>query len=89
MPAKGPFRLGQHVVVHTSRENIHGIVRYCGRRLDGRPGTIVGVETEVQHAGYHDGSVHGRTYFSCEPGHGILVPTSHVSSAFDSRPFEP
>jgi hypothetical protein len=82
-----PFRAGQSVTGYTSRSDVTGVVRYCGPRQDGRAGLVVGIETSAPHPGFHDGEVHGRRYFVCEPGHGILLPSDRVASAFSARPF--
>jgi hypothetical protein len=82
------FRLGQAVVANTARSMVSGVVRYCGPRKDGRPGTVVGIETDTPHAGLHDGCTHARRYFVCEPGHGLIVTADRVASVFAAKPFD-
>ncbi|XP_037382435.1 kinesin-like protein KIF13B isoform X2 [Talpa occidentalis] len=67
---------GEYVTVGTSKT---GIVRYVGP-TDFQEGTWIGVELDLP-AGRNDGSVGGRTYFRCPPGHGLLVRPGRVRRA--------
>lgn len=40
-------------------------------------GIWLGVELRTP-KGKHDGAIHGRRYFTCKPGHGLLVRPSKV-----------
>lgn len=54
-----------------------GVVRYIGP-VDFADGVWLGVELKTA-CGKHDGSVQGRRYFTCPPGHGLLVRPARVS----------
>ncbi|XP_056342877.1 kinesin-like protein KIF13B isoform X3 [Oenanthe melanoleuca] len=64
---------GEYVTVGTNKT---GIVRYIGP-TDFQDGTWVGVELDLP-SGKNDGSIGGRQYFSCRPGHGLLVKPGRV-----------
>eukprot|EP00439_Symbiodinium_sp_Y106_P054605 s3282_g7.t1 len=71
--------LGDRVQIHgnvsppASQEALLGTVRFVGDlEAAFAPGDWVGVELDRQ-VGKHNGSVKGRTYFECEPGHGLFV----------------
>jgi len=74
-PARRARRLniavGDVVVV-----NELGIVRYIGK-VHFSNGRWVGIELKTSQ-GDHSGIVHGRRYFECKPGHGILVQEHQV-----------
>lgn len=53
-----------------------GILRYIGP-INFADGIWLGVELRKPR-GRHDGSVAGKRYFTCRPGHGLLVRPSRV-----------
>lgn len=54
-----------------------GVIRYVGL-VDFADGLWLGVELKTP-KGKHDGCVQGHRYFTCRPGHGLLVRPSRVS----------
>ena len=56
---------------------VTGIIRYVGH-VDFAEGLWLGVALKTA-KGKHDGCVQGRRYFTCKPGHGLLVRPSRVS----------
>ena len=60
-----------------SMNSIAGVVRYIGP-VNFADGVWLGVELKTAR-GKHDGSVQGRRYFTCTPGHGLLVRPGRVS----------
>ncbi|KAJ1899153.1 hypothetical protein LPJ66_002301, partial [Kickxella alabastrina] len=64
--------VGHAVEVQGSR----GTVRFSGTTEFG-PGNWVGIELEGP-TGKNDGSVQGKRYFECAPGHGVFVRPSQV-----------
>ncbi|KAJ2324760.1 hypothetical protein IWW51_003123, partial [Coemansia sp. RSA 2702] len=71
-PSFGGPALGQAVEVQGNR----GIVRFSGP-TDFASGKWFGVELE-RALGKNDGSVQGKRYFECAPGHGVFVRSSQV-----------
>lgn len=72
----GQFTVGLSVRYHdTSSRDYLGVVRYVGPiEAPGSLGlSLVGVELQ-EPVGKHDGSINGRRYFTCPPGHGIFTP---------------
>ncbi|XP_040323499.1 kinesin-like protein KIF13B isoform X1 [Herpailurus yagouaroundi] len=67
---------GECVTVGTNKI---GIVRYIGP-TDFQEGTWIGVELHSP-SGKNDGSIGGKQYFKCNPGHGLLVRPSRVRRA--------
>ncbi|XP_066572113.1 kinesin-like protein KIF13A isoform X1 [Amia ocellicauda] len=67
--------LGEHVCFGSKTGTIH----YVGA-VDFAEGIWVGVELDLP-AGKHDGSIHGREYFRCTPGHGVFVKPSRLLKA--------
>lgn len=57
--------------------NEMGTIRYIGT-ADFAPGLWLGLELRSP-KGKNDGSVGNRRYFSCRPGHGVLVRPSRVT----------
>lgn len=53
-----------------------GVVLYMGP-VSFAEGIWLGVELRTP-KGKHDGAIHGRRYFTCKPGHGLLVRPSKV-----------
>jgi dynactin complex subunit len=53
-----------------------GTLEFCGT-VNFTGGTWAGVELD-EAEGKHDGTVNGITYFNCEPGFGVMVPTNKI-----------
>ena len=53
-----------------------GTLEFCGP-VDFAGGTWAGVELD-EAEGKNDGTVNGITYFNCEPGFGVMVPTNKI-----------
>ena len=53
-----------------------GTLEFCGT-VNFAGGTWAGVELD-EAEGKNDGTVNGITYFNCEPGFGVLVPTNKI-----------
>lgn len=68
--------LGDRVSVHLKAGDLTGVVRFAGV-TDFADGLWVGVELPDA-TGKNDGSVKGRTYFRCAPGHGLFVKAAQV-----------
>ncbi|XP_057184057.1 CAP-Gly domain-containing linker protein 4-like isoform X4 [Triplophysa rosa] len=69
------LHLGMHVLLLSANEM--GIIRYIGT-ADFAPGLWLGLELRSP-KGRNDGCVGSRRYFSCRPGHGVLVRPSRVT----------
>ncbi|KAM3849552.1 CAP-Gly domain-containing linker protein 4-like [Diretmus argenteus] len=69
------LHLGMHVLLSSANEMAS--IRYLGT-ADFAPGLWLGLELRSP-KGKNDGSVGGRRYFSCRPGHGVLVRPSRVT----------
>ncbi|KAG7466066.1 hypothetical protein MATL_G00160910 [Megalops atlanticus] len=69
------LHLGMQVLLTSANEM--GVIRYLGV-ADFAPGLWLGLELRGA-KGKNDGSVGGRRYFSCRPGHGVLVRPSRVT----------
>ncbi|XP_072545218.1 CAP-Gly domain-containing linker protein 4 isoform X2 [Salminus brasiliensis] len=69
------LHLGMQVLLSSANEM--GTIRYLGT-ADFAPGLWLGLELRSA-KGKNDGSVGCRRYFSCRPGHGVLVRPSRVS----------
>ncbi|KAL6105136.1 clip4 [Pungitius sinensis] len=76
-PPDGQVRLhvGMHVLL--SSANDMALIRYLGA-ADFAPGLWLGLELRSP-KGKNDGSVGARRYFTCQPGHGVLVRPSRVT----------
>ncbi|KAM4625670.1 CAP-Gly domain-containing linker protein 4 isoform 1-T1 [Polymixia lowei] len=79
-PSPGPdgqarLHLGMQVLLSSANEM--ALIRYLGT-ADFAPGLWLGLELRGA-KGKNDGSVGGRRYFSCRPGHGVLVRPSRVT----------
>ncbi|XP_053208559.1 CAP-Gly domain-containing linker protein 3-like isoform X2 [Panonychus citri] len=72
-PPSSWLTLGVNVFVN----NEVGVVRYIGP-VDFAQGTWLGLELRSAN-GKNDGSVQGKRYFTCKPGHGLLVRPKKVS----------
>ena len=53
-----------------------GTLEFCGP-VNFSGGTWAGVELD-EAEGKNDGTVNGVTYFNCEPGFGVMVPTNKI-----------
>uniref|UniRef100_A0A8C2Q1E3 Si:dkeyp-47f9.4 n=1 Tax=Cyprinus carpio TaxID=7962 RepID=A0A8C2Q1E3_CYPCA len=69
------LHLGMQVLLISANEM--GTLRYIGT-ADFAPGLWLGLELRNP-KGKNDGSVGSRRYFSCRPGHGVLVRPSRVT----------
>uniref|UniRef100_A0A672NU66 CAP-Gly domain-containing protein n=1 Tax=Sinocyclocheilus grahami TaxID=75366 RepID=A0A672NU66_SINGR len=69
------LHLGMQVLLISANEM--GTIRYIGT-ADFAPGLWLGLELRNP-KGKNDGSVGSRRYFSCRPGHGVLVRPSRVT----------
>ncbi|CAN9502592.1 unnamed protein product [Ophioblennius macclurei] len=74
---EGQVRLHVGMQVLLSSANEMAFIRYLGV-ADFAPGLWLGLELRSP-KGKNDGSVGGRRYFSCRPGHGVLVRPSRVT----------
>ena len=54
-----------------------GIVKYVGR-VDFAPGIWAGLELRAP-KGKHDGCVRDKRYFTCKPGHGVIIKPKLLS----------
>ncbi|KAM9842762.1 CAP-Gly domain-containing linker protein 4 [Aulostomus maculatus] len=73
----GQARLHVGMQVLLSSANEMAFIRYLGT-ADFAPGLWLGLELRSP-KGKNDGSVGGRRYFTCRPGHGVLVRPSRVT----------
>lgn len=73
----GQVRLHVGMQVLLSSANEMAFIRYLGT-ADFAPGLWLGLELRSP-KGKNDGSVGGRRYFTCRPGHGVLVRPSRVT----------
>lgn len=69
------LHLGMQVLLTSANEM--AFLRYLGM-TDFAPGLWLGLELQSP-KGKNDGSVGGRRYFSCRPGHGVMVRPSRVT----------
>ncbi|KAK5885922.1 hypothetical protein CesoFtcFv8_017011 [Champsocephalus esox] len=76
-PASGQVCLHVGMQVLLTSANDMASIRYLGP-ADFAPGLWLGLELRSP-KGKNDGSVGGRSYFSCRPGHGVLVRPSRVT----------
>ncbi|XP_029972974.1 CAP-Gly domain-containing linker protein 4 isoform X2 [Salarias fasciatus] len=74
---EGQVRLHVGMQVLLSSANEMASIRYLGT-AEFAPGLWLGLELRSP-KGKNDGSVGGRRYFSCRPGHGVLVRPSRVT----------
>jgi len=78
-PAYGPgqarLHVGAQVLLSSAKEM--ALVRYVGA-ADFAAGVWLGLELRCPR-GKNDGAVGGRRYFTCRPGHGVLVRPSRVT----------
>ncbi|XP_056283019.1 CAP-Gly domain-containing linker protein 4-like isoform X1 [Pseudoliparis swirei] len=73
----GPACLHVGMQVLLTSANDMAFIRYLGA-ADFSPGLWLGLELRSA-TGKNDGSVGGRRYFACGPGHGVLVRPSRVT----------
>ncbi|XP_048479588.1 restin homolog isoform X1 [Plutella xylostella] len=76
-------RLGDRVIVSSSRGSKAGTLKYVGV-TDFAPGVWAGVELDDP-LGKNDGSVDGKRYFECSPRFGLFAPISKVSRSPSNR----
>lgn len=69
------LRVGMQVLLTSANEM--AFIRYLGT-AEFAPGIWLGLELRSP-KGKNDGSVGGRRYFSCRPGHGVLVRPTRVT----------
>ncbi|XP_070698980.1 CAP-Gly domain-containing linker protein 4 isoform X2 [Pempheris klunzingeri] len=69
------LHVGMQVLLSSANEM--AFIRYLGT-ADFAPGLWLGLELRSS-KGKNDGSVGGRRYFTCRPGHGVLVRPSRVT----------
>lgn len=69
------LHVGMQVLLSSANEM--AFIRYLGT-ADFAPGLWLGLELRSP-KGKNDGSVGGRRYFTCRPGHGVLVRPSRVT----------
>ncbi|XP_014370376.2 restin homolog isoform X14 [Papilio machaon] len=81
--ANGELRLGDRVIVSSSRGSKAGILRYVGV-TEFATGVWGGVELDDP-LGKNDGSVDGKRYFECAPRFGLFAPISKVSKSPSNR----
>lgn len=79
----GEVRVGDRVIVSSSRGSKAGTLRYVGV-TDFATGIWAGVELDDP-LGKNDGSVDGKRYFDCSPRFGLFAPISKVSRSPSNR----
>ncbi|XP_045532358.1 restin homolog isoform X2 [Pieris brassicae] len=79
----GDLRMGDRVIVSSSRGSKAGILRYVGV-TEFATGVWAGVELDDP-IGKNDGSVEGKRYFECAPRFGLFAPISKVSRSPSNR----
>ncbi|CAH2241227.1 jg3291 [Pararge aegeria aegeria] len=79
----GDLRLGDRVIVSSSRGSKAGTLRYVGV-TEFASGVWGGVELDDP-LGKNDGSVDGKRYFECAPRFGLFAPISKVSRSPSNR----
>ena len=71
------FQLGDRILVNESKL---GTLQFCGT-VEFAGGTWAGVELD-EPDGKNDGTVNGITYFTTEPGFGVMVPTNKIEKVW-------
>ncbi|CAH2073548.1 unnamed protein product, partial [Iphiclides podalirius] len=79
----GELRLGDRVIVSSSRGSKAGALRYVGV-TEFASGVWAGVELDDP-LGKNDGSVDGKRYFECAPRFGLFAPIAKVSKSPSNR----
>ncbi|KAJ2952949.1 hypothetical protein O0L34_g7320 [Tuta absoluta] len=79
----GELRMGDRVIVSSSRGSKAGTLRFVGP-TDFAQGVWAGVELDDP-LGKNDGSVEGKRYFECAPRFGLFAPISKVSRSPSNR----
>ena len=69
--------MGDRILVN---ENKLGTLQFCGP-VEFAGGTWAGVELD-EPEGKNDGRVNNITYFTTQPGFGVMVPTNKVEKVF-------
>ena len=70
-------QLGDRILVNESKL---GTLQFCGT-VEFAGGTWAGVELD-EPDGKNDGTVNGITYFTTEPGFGVMVPTNKIEKVW-------
>ncbi|CAG8634999.1 793_t:CDS:2 [Dentiscutata erythropus] len=81
-PSLSQFSIGDRVVAESM--NIVGTLKFLGP-IDIKAGTWAGVEVDIPGTGKNDGSVNGKSYFTCPPKSGIFILPSKLSKV-DKEP---
>ncbi|CAG8602062.1 10567_t:CDS:2, partial [Scutellospora calospora] len=81
-PSLSQFSVGDRVYAESM--NITGTLRFLGP-IDIKPGTWAGIEVDISGTGKNDGSVNGKSYFTCPPKSGIFILPSKLSKV-DKEP---
>ncbi|CAK9010637.1 Protein phosphatase 2C and cyclic nucleotide-binding/kinase domain-containing protein [Includes: Probable protein phosphatase 2C 19 (AtPP2C19) [Durusdinium trenchii] len=76
--AQGQQKEGQ-TDIQFEQAKLTGTVRYFGT-TEFKAGNWVGLELDSQ-LGKHDGTIDGKAYFKCQPGHGLFVRPNLVTLA--------
>eukprot|EP01137_Pigoraptor_chileana_P008003 Opistho-2@54317 len=73
-----PICIGDRVIV---KGHGPGVVKFVGTLSEDyiTDAFYVGVKLDTPDPSRHDGVVRGKRYFSCTPGHGILVKSRNVA----------
>ncbi|XP_063620432.1 CAP-Gly domain-containing linker protein 2 isoform X3 [Cydia splendana] len=79
----GELRLGDRVIVSSSRGSKAGTLKYVGV-TEFASGVWAGVELDDP-IGKNDGSVEGKRYFECAPRFGLFAPIAKVSRSPSNR----
>ncbi|CAI7988526.1 Ubiquitin carboxyl-terminal hydrolase CYLD [Geodia barretti] len=80
------FEVGQLVKVDHKPKPWYGVIYYIGPVNTDCPGTFAGVEMDEVVEGGHSGKFLGKRYFTCDDGHGLMLPLSRLK--LDDR-FDP
>ncbi|RDW75735.1 hypothetical protein BP5796_06556 [Coleophoma crateriformis] len=79
------YAVGQTVRLSDGRV---GVIRYIGQPQGIPPGGWLGIELE-DYSGKNDGSIHGESYFECEPAKGMFVRPASATIIAQPSPVKP